>query len=110
MGKSQIHCSEVACATTGQRWPNGERGPKPGNVIMVVCEDALDQVVVPRLIAVGADWNRVKFLKSDQAGRQTGPHVPARGGYRAAGKRHSECRAMSTPSDDRSDHGLYGQD
>ena len=64
LGKSQIQCSLVACATTGRRWPNGERGPQPGNIIMVTCEDTLDQVVVPRLILAGADLNRVRFLKA----------------------------------------------
>ena len=66
LGKSQIQCSLVASTTTGQRWPNGERGPQPGNVIMVTCEDTYDQVIVPRLILAGADRNRVTFLNANQ--------------------------------------------
>jgi putative DNA primase/helicase len=64
LGKSQIHCSLVACATTGRRWPNGAPGCQPSNVIMVTAEDAHDQVVVPRLIAAGADRKRVCLLKA----------------------------------------------
>jgi hypothetical protein len=63
-GKSQIPCDLVARVTTGRRWPDGERGVEPGNVIMVLCEDSLDQVVVPRLMATGAALERVYFLKA----------------------------------------------
>ena len=62
MGKSRIHCALAACATTGQAWPNGERGCPPGNVIMVTAEDVLDAVMVPRLILAGADLTKIKFL------------------------------------------------
>ena len=62
-GKSQIHCSHVACATTGGKWPDGSNGVPPGNVIMLTAEDCLDQTIVPRLIAAGADRGRVYILK-----------------------------------------------
>ena len=62
LGKSQVQCSFAACVTTGRDWPDGTRGDDPANVIMVTAEDALDQVVVPRLMAAGADINRIKFL------------------------------------------------
>ncbi|HZC57781.1 MAG TPA: AAA family ATPase, partial [Xanthobacteraceae bacterium] len=64
LGKSQLQCNFVACATTGRDWPDGAHGIEPGNVIMVTAEDALDQVVVPRLMAAGADLQRVNFLKA----------------------------------------------
>src|SRR5262249_34421138 len=64
LGKSQIHCSLVACVTTGRDWPDGTATDHPpGIVIMVTAEDALDQVVLPRLVAGGADITRVAFLK-----------------------------------------------
>jgi hypothetical protein len=64
MGKSQIQCSLIACTTNGRiKWPDGERAPEPGNVIMVTTEDALDTVIVPRLIVAGANVKRVFFLK-----------------------------------------------
>jgi hypothetical protein len=62
-GKSQIHCSLVACATTGGKWPDGSNGVPAGHVIMLTAEDCLDQTIVPRLIAAGADRDRVYILK-----------------------------------------------
>jgi DNA polymerase bacteriophage-type len=62
-GKSQIHCAFAAYATTGGLWPDGCNGVPAGNVIMLTAEDCLDQTLVPRLIAAGADRNRVHILK-----------------------------------------------
>jgi putative DNA primase/helicase len=63
LGKSQVQCSFVACVTTRLAWPNGEDSGPPANVIMLTAEDTLDQEVVPRLRAAGADLSRVHFLK-----------------------------------------------
>jgi hypothetical protein len=62
-GKSQIHCAFVAYVTTGSTWPDGCNGGPPGNVIMLTAEDCLDQTIVPRLIAAGANRDRVFVLK-----------------------------------------------
>jgi DNA polymerase I-like protein with 3'-5' exonuclease and polymerase domains len=62
-GKSQIHCALVAAVTTGGIWPDGCNGIPPGNVIMLTAEDCLDQTIVPRLIAAGANRDRVFILK-----------------------------------------------
>jgi hypothetical protein len=74
LGKSQLQCHFVACVTAGQRWPDGTSAGTPRSVIMVTAEDALDQEVVPRLMAAGADLNRVHILKyikqSDDRKRQ----------------------------------------
>ncbi len=64
VGKSQIQCHYTACATTGRLWPNGTNGSGTHNVIMMTAEDVLDQTLIPRLIAAGADLNRVQILKS----------------------------------------------
>ena len=64
LGKSQIQCCMVACVTTGRDWPDRTPGIEPGNVIMVTAEDSREQVVVPRLIAAGADLQRVFFLEA----------------------------------------------
>jgi hypothetical protein len=63
LGKSQVQISLVACVTAGLPWPNGEKGMSPANVIMLTAEDTLDQEVVPRLIAAGANLERVQILK-----------------------------------------------
>jgi DNA polymerase len=62
-GKSQIHCCFAAYATTGGAWPDGCNGAPAGNVIMLTAEDVLDQTLVPRLIAAGADRDRVFILR-----------------------------------------------
>jgi AAA domain len=64
LGKSQLQCDLVARVTTGRAWPDGQRGIEPGNVIIVTCEDSLEQVEVPRLMAANADLKRVYFLKA----------------------------------------------
>jgi AAA domain/Bifunctional DNA primase/polymerase, N-terminal len=63
LGKSQVQISYIACATAELPWPNGSPAIEPVNVIMVTAEDTLDQEVVPRLIAAGANLKRVFILK-----------------------------------------------
>jgi hypothetical protein len=62
LGKSQIQIWYVACATTGKDWPDGSPGCEPCDVIMLTAEDTLDDTMVPRLIAAGANLDRVHFL------------------------------------------------
>jgi putative DNA primase/helicase len=64
LGKSQIQCSYIACVTTERPWPDGTPSGPPRNVIMVTAEDCLDQEVIPRLTAAGADRKRVYILKT----------------------------------------------
>jgi AAA domain len=61
-GKSQIQDCYVACVTTGIAWPDGANGQGRRNVIMMTAEDNLDDTLVPRLIAAGADLKRVRFF------------------------------------------------
>jgi hypothetical protein len=65
LGKSQVHCSYFAAATiAGSKWPDGTVNSEAVNVLMVTAEDTLEQEVLPRLIAAGADRNRIYFLKA----------------------------------------------
>jgi hypothetical protein len=64
VGKSQIQCQYVACATTGRNWPNGAAGSGVWNVVMLTAEDNTDDTLVPRLVAAGADLSRIKELKA----------------------------------------------
>jgi hypothetical protein len=73
LGKSQVQANYVACVTTGKAWPDGSIIKAVGNVLMITAEDTLDQEVVPRLKAAGADLSRVFFLdyiKTDKKHRQ----------------------------------------
>jgi putative DNA primase/helicase len=73
IGKSQTQLSLIACVTAGLAWPDGAPGMKPANVIMLTAEDTLDQEVMPRLVAAGANIDRVyavKCLRKDDKDRQ----------------------------------------
>jgi DNA polymerase I-like protein with 3'-5' exonuclease and polymerase domains len=64
LGKSQLQCVYIACVTTGRAWPDGTPGlPQPGCVLMLTAEDQMEDTTVPRLIAAGADLNRIEELK-----------------------------------------------
>jgi hypothetical protein len=60
-GKGLNAAEYTAIVTTGRAWPDGTPGPEPGHVLWCETEDPLAEVVVPRLIAAGADRNRVSF-------------------------------------------------
>jgi putative DNA primase/helicase len=61
-GKSLILADMIARATRGSNWPCGEGQAPVGNVIMLTAEDDLGDTVIPRLIAAGADLNRVHLV------------------------------------------------
>jgi hypothetical protein len=60
-GKGLNAAEYAAVVTTGRTWPDGTTGPEPGHVLWCETEDPLAEVVVPRLIAAGADRGRVSF-------------------------------------------------
>jgi hypothetical protein len=73
LGKSQVQIHYIACTTAGTTWPDGASSRLPANVVMLTAEDVLDQEVIPRLCAAGADLKRVyilKRIKSDGKDRQ----------------------------------------
>lgn len=62
VGKSQVQCSLAASVTNRQAWPDGTASD-PASVVMLTGEDALDQELIPRLLAAGADLNRIHILR-----------------------------------------------
>lgn len=69
-GKSTLTMSIAARITTGTLWPCGPDLPSQakshapiGDVLVIAYEDDLERTVVPRLIAAGADMDRVHFLR-----------------------------------------------
>jgi putative DNA primase/helicase len=62
-GKTTIALSIAAAITTGGKWPDGAAAPQ-GSVIMWSGEDALAEVLVPRLQEAGADTSRVHFVSN----------------------------------------------
>jgi hypothetical protein len=62
LGKSQIPISIAASVTKIGKWPDCSKAPS-GSVIILSAEDAINDTVVPRLEAAGADPARVHCLK-----------------------------------------------
>jgi putative DNA primase/helicase len=63
LGKSQIAIGFTATITKTGEWPDGDVVSALGSVIILSAEDAIDDTVVPRLAAAGADLNRVHCLR-----------------------------------------------
>ena len=62
-GKSTVALDIVARVTTGANWPDGGKNTLgPRDVLMAVAEDDLSDTVIPRLMAAGADVNRIQFI------------------------------------------------
>ena len=74
-GKSQLSVYVAATISRGSEWPCGEGRAPVGNVIIFNAEDGADDTIVPRLIAAGADLERIHIvsavLQEDGKGRRT---------------------------------------
>ena len=62
-GKSTILCDLAARTSTGARWPDGAEASRPGSVIILAAEDDVDDTLAPRLIAAGANMQRVHNIR-----------------------------------------------
>jgi len=62
-GKTTLALTLAATLSTGGRWPDGTRAPV-GDTLIWSGEDARQDTLVPRLIAAGADRQRVHFVTS----------------------------------------------
>ncbi|MHC2277541.1 putative DNA primase/helicase [Bradyrhizobium diazoefficiens] len=75
LGKSQLTAFISATVSTGGHWPCGEGSTLPGDVIFMSAEDGVQDTIIPRLIAAGADRERVHIVsaatKPDGTGRKT---------------------------------------
>jgi hypothetical protein len=67
LGKSLISIDLAARVSTGRAWPDGTKGCR-GRTILMTAEDGLDDTVVPRLIAAGADLAMVSVLRMASRG------------------------------------------
>jgi len=61
-GKGLITTFMIAAATTGGEWPCGEGKAIRGSVILFTAEDGINDTVVPRLKAAGADLDKVHIV------------------------------------------------
>lgn len=66
-GKGVIAADLLARCTTGRAMPDGTANPfgeKPVNILILVAEDGKEEALIPRLISMGADLDRVFVLES----------------------------------------------
>lgn len=63
LGKSFIGCSIAAAVTASKLLPGMNDPLLPNNVLFLSGEDGLEDTLVPRLLALGADMNRIYFPK-----------------------------------------------
>lgn len=62
-GKTTLLLGLIATITTAGRWPDGEICREPGNALIWSSEDDPSDTLVPRLIAAGADMDRVHIIQ-----------------------------------------------
>ena len=63
-GKSQFSIYVAATISRGGEWPCNEGRAPLGNVIIFNAEDGADDTIVPRLIAAGADIERIHIVSA----------------------------------------------
>ena len=63
-GKSQLTLAIAAAISTGGEWPCGEGRAPLGSVIILSAEDGECDTIVPRLMAAGADRDRVHIVSA----------------------------------------------
>lgn len=73
-GKTTLAIGLIGTLTSGGRWPDGELCTEPANALIWSSEDDPADTLVPRLIAAGADLDRVHIIQ----GRinELGEHEP----------------------------------
>jgi hypothetical protein len=62
VGKSQVTINIAATVTTGGRWPCDEGQAPLGDVIFLSAEDGVADTIIPRLMAAGADLERIHVV------------------------------------------------
>ena len=67
LGKSQLLYATAAAITRGLPWPENEGTAPLGSVVLLNAEDGVDDMMVPRLIAAGADLKRVHIVTAVRA-------------------------------------------
>lgn len=69
LGKSQVSCSVAAIVSRGNRWPVDRTSASPGTIVFLSAEDDPADTIIPRLMAAGADLDRVHLLEAIRSGK-----------------------------------------
>jgi putative DNA primase/helicase len=72
LGKSQLSIAMAAFVTTGGEWPCREGRAPQGSVVILSAEDDAADTIVPRLMAAGADRERVHLVSAVRSEDGTG--------------------------------------
>jgi AAA domain len=67
LGKSQVTIDMATQVSNGGEWPCGEGVAPLGNVFILSAEDGAADTVIPRLMAAGADRERVHLVRAVRA-------------------------------------------
>jgi hypothetical protein len=62
LGKTTLLLNVIATVTRGGYWPAGEGKAELGNVLYFSTEDDAEDTVIPRLMAAGADRDRIRIV------------------------------------------------
>ena len=63
LGKSLLTLDLASVVSAGLTWPDGSAGVTPSGVVLLSAEDGLEDTIVPRLDAAGANRERIGILK-----------------------------------------------
>jgi putative DNA primase/helicase len=63
LGKSLVTVDIAARVSRGDPWPCTSAKTEPGTVLMISAEDEPEDTIVPRLVAAGADLDRIQFFE-----------------------------------------------
>jgi len=80
IGKSQVSMYLASVISKGGYWPGSTKKAPIGHTIVINTEDGLSDTIVPRLIACGADMDRVHILAEDTSNPELFKldlHIPA---------------------------------
>ncbi|GLK90038.1 AAA family ATPase [Pseudomonas turukhanskensis] len=62
-GKTTLTLGLISTMTSGGRWPDGSHCNEKQNAVIFSSEDSAEHTIIPRLIAAGADLNRVFIMQ-----------------------------------------------
>jgi putative DNA primase/helicase len=74
-GKTTLSLALASAVSIGGMWPDRSRANQ-NNVLMWTGEDDINDTIIPRLIAMGADLSRVHFIKGTEV--SDGDHIATR--------------------------------
>jgi len=101
LGKSSLLLAVAAITTKGSEWPDRSGRAPVGDVIIVSAEDSRETTLKPRLVALGANLARIKFVTAKGTINKPGqpPSVSPmtlsdRPYWQELLKRVRDCRAM----------------